>query len=57
MEDPKADKGFLEKPSQLTPTCSKSTIEILEKGVKYVKINDKNTRTTSDGLVHFLVSI
>ena len=34
-------------PTQLAFTCSKSTIEILGKDVKYVKINNKNTRTTS----------
>ena len=28
-------------------TCSKSTIETLEKGVKYVQVNNENTRTTS----------
>ena len=31
--------------TQLTFTCSKSTIETLEKGVKYV--NNENTRTES----------
>ena len=34
--------------TQLTFTCSKSTIETLEKGVEYVqKGNNENTRTTS----------
>ena len=33
--------------TQLTLTCSKSTIEALEKGVKYVQVNNKNTRMTS----------
>ena len=33
--------------SQLTFTCSKSTIETLEKGVKYVQINHKDIKTTS----------
>ena len=28
---------------QLTITCSKSTIEKLEKGVKYVKVNYQNS--------------
>ena len=28
--------------SQLTFTCSKSTIETLEKGVKYVNVNNKD---------------
>ena len=32
---------------QLTFTCSKVATETLEKGVKYVQINSKNTRTTS----------
>ena len=31
---------------QLTFTCSKSTTETLEKGVKYVKVNNKKPRTT-----------
>ena len=33
--------------TQLTFTCSISTVETLEKGVKHAKINNKNTRTTS----------
>ena len=33
--------------TQLTFTCSKSPIEALEKGVKYVQSYKKNTRTTS----------
>ena len=33
--------------SLLTFPCSKSTIETLEKSVKYVQSNNKNTRTTS----------
>ena len=33
--------------TQQTFTCSNSTIETLEKSVKYVQINNKNTRTTS----------
>ena len=33
--------------SQLTFTCSKSTIEALEKSVKYVQSHNKNTKTTS----------
>ena len=34
--------------SQSTFTCSKSTIEAVEKGVKYVqKVNHENTITTS----------
>ena len=32
---------------QQTFICSKPTIKTLEKGVKYVKVNDKDTRTTS----------
>ena len=32
---------------QLTFTCSKSTTETVEKGVKYVKVNNKKPRTTS----------
>ena len=28
-------------------TCSKLTIETLEQGVKYVQVNNKDTRTTS----------
>ena len=43
-----ADKN---KTTQLTFTCSKSTVETLEKGVKYVQINTKNTRTTSFDIV------
>ena len=37
--------------SQLTFTCSKSIIETLEKGVKYVQSNNKNTRLRSDVFV------
>ena len=33
--------------SQPVFTCSKSAIDTLEQGVKYVKINDKDTITTS----------
>ena len=33
--------------AQLTFTCSKLTIETLEKGVKYIQINNKNTKTMS----------
>ena len=33
--------------AQLAITSSKLTIETLEKGVKYVQVNNKNTRTTS----------
>ena len=33
--------------AQLALTSSKLTIETLEKGVKYVQVNNKNTRTTS----------
>ena len=33
--------------TQLAFTCSKSTIEALEKGVKYIQINNKHTRTMS----------
>ena len=33
--------------TQLTITCSKLTIETLEQGVKYVQVENKNTRTCS----------
>ena len=33
--------------TQLTFTCSTSTIEALEKGVNMFKLNNKNTRTRS----------
>ena len=33
--------------SKLTFTCSKSTIETLEKGKNMFKVNNKNTGTTS----------
>ena len=33
--------------TELTFTSSKSTTETQEKGVKYVQVHDKNTRTTS----------
>ena len=33
--------------TELTLICSKSIVEALEKGVKYVQINNKNTRMTS----------
>ena len=32
--------------TQLTCTCSNSTIETLEEGAKYVQVNNENTRTT-----------
>ena len=32
--------------TQSAITCSKLTIETLEQGVKYVKVNNKDTRTT-----------
>ena len=32
--------------SQLAFTCSKSTMQIPEKGVNMFKVNNKNTRTT-----------
>ena len=32
---------------QSTFTCSKSAIKTLEKGVKYIQVTNKNTRTTS----------
>ena len=38
---------FLDINNQLRFTCSMSTIETLEKGVKYDKVNNKNTRTAS----------
>ena len=34
-------------PTQLTFTCSKPTIETIEKGVNMLKVNHKNTRTMS----------
>ena len=40
--------------TQLTFTCSKSTIETLEKGVKYVQLfNNKNTGMTSKSFWYF----
>ena len=39
--------------TQLTLICSKSTIETLEKGAKYVQVNNKNTRTTSMSSMKF----
>ena len=33
--------------SQSAFTCSKLTIEQLEQGVKYVQVNNKDTRTTT----------
>ena len=33
--------------AQQTFTCSKSAIETMQKGVKYVKVNNKNIRTMS----------
>ena len=39
-------KGISLKTTQLTVTCSKSTIETLEKGEKYFEVNNKNTRMT-----------
>ena len=39
-------KGISLKTTQLTVTCSKSTIETLEKGKKYFEVNNKNTRMT-----------
>ena len=41
------------KDTQLTLICSKSTIETLEKGAKYVQVNNKNTRTTSMSSMKF----
>ena len=32
--------------TQQTFSCSKSTIETLEKDVKYIQVNNKDTRTT-----------
>ena len=43
--DETAEESVLESTivsSQLTFTCSSSTIETLEKGVRYVKVNNKN---------------
>ena len=37
-------------PSQPTFTCSKLTTETLEKGVKYVKFNNKDIRTRRSGV-------
>ena len=37
-------------PSQPTFTCSKLTTETLEKGVKYVKFNNNDTRTRRSGV-------
>ena len=34
-------------------TCSKLTIETWEQGVKYVQINNKDTRTTPVSVVNF----
>ena len=39
--------------TQQTFTCSKSTIDTLEKGVKYFKVNNKDTRMTSMVLFMF----
>ena len=33
--------------TQLTFTCSKLTIEALEKGLKYIQVKKKDTRATS----------
>ena len=33
--------------TQLIFTCSKSAIETLEKGVKLIKVNNKNTKMSS----------
>ena len=39
--------------SQLTCTCSKSTIVTIEKGVSIFKVKNENTRTTACGKVLF----
>ena len=44
---------FKSSTTQLTFTCSKSAIETLEKDLKYVKKNKKNTRTTSTSFCWF----
>ena len=41
--------------SQSAITCSKLTIETLEQGVKYVQVNDKDTRTTFETSKTFFV--
>ena len=46
-----------EKPSQLTFTCSKSTIQTLEKVWDVIKANNENTRKTSTEQTNGLVFI
>ena len=41
--------------TQVVFSCSESAIEALEKGVKYVQINNKNTRKTSLTLFCFFL--
>ena len=51
-------KIFVRSPNtttQLTFTCSKSTIEILEKGAKNICFNNQNARTTSMTVVLVLL--
>ena len=40
-------KSFTKDSSQQTFTCSKSTIETLQKALKYVQVNSSDTRITS----------
>ena len=39
--------GYYVMGTQQTFTCSKSTIEFLEQGMKYVQVNNRDIRTTS----------
>ena len=38
-------------------TCSKLTIEILEQGVKYVQVNNKDTRTFNFEHISYLILV
>ena len=53
-------KIFVRSPNtttQLTFTCSKSTIEILEKGAKNICFNNQNARATSMAVIAPVISL